>query len=69
MDGNVASGMGMIIVGGMVCFFLVIIMGIYGIVDYFFIKEKFETTELIQPDIQLILNDNKVDTVYIYREP
>lgn len=35
----------------------------------FFIPDTIESEHPIKPEIHLIIKDNKVDTLYIYKEP
>lgn len=61
-------GKGMAIV--VLCIFCVIVFwGGYELVDWLFIDDSIRTTELINPEIELVIKDNVVDTVYVYRKP
>jgi hypothetical protein len=69
MDGNISEGIGMLMVLAAISICSLVILGITNVIDFFFTKDTFETTEIVVPEIKLIIEDNKVDTVYIYREP
>ncbi len=43
------------------------IWGCWELIDYFFIDEVIKSPVLIVPEIELIVKDNIIDTVYIYR--
>lgn len=45
------------------------IWGLWETVDYFFIDHSIKSEVLITPEIELRIKDNKVDTLYIYRQP
>ena len=45
------------------------IWGAWELIDYFFIDEIIESPHLLIPEIKLIIKDNQIDTVYIYRKP
>ena len=38
------------------------------VVDYFWIDQVFTSCEIIIPEIKLIINNNVVDTIYIYKQ-
>lgn len=39
----------------------------YGLIDWFFIEETIRSTKPITPKIELVIKNNFVDTVYVYR--
>ena len=45
------------------------IWGLIGLVDYFFIYDGIKSPTPIKPRIELIIEDNKVDTLYVYDLP
>jgi hypothetical protein len=49
-------------------FFISIIWGSWELIDYFFIDEVIKSDVIIIPEIKLIVKDNIVDTIYIYRQ-
>jgi hypothetical protein len=58
------------------CLFATAIIGVIltiifggGLIYSFFSKDKIESTKPIQPQIELVIEDNKVDTIYVYIEP
>lgn len=36
---------------------------------YFFGDDSIKSEHLIKPQIELVIKDNKVDTLYVYRKP
>lgn len=49
---------------------IMVIWGGWMLVDYFYINDsvkQIESQTLIQPQFQLIIKDNQVDTIYIYK--
>lgn len=42
---------------------------IWGLIDLFFISEDIRSDKPIKPEIELVIKDNKVDTVYVYKQP
>ena len=47
--------------------FILMIWGLWEVIDWLFISDVIKSTEPITPEIELIINDNNVDTLYIYR--
>ena len=45
------------------------VWGVFGIVDWLFIDDVIRVTEPIVPEIELVVNDSVIDTIYIYRTP
>jgi archaellum biogenesis protein FlaJ (TadC family) len=43
------------------------IWGVWELIDWLFIDEVIKSTKPITPEIELIINNNEVDTLYIYR--
>jgi CHASE2 domain-containing sensor protein len=43
--------------------------GFWELIDWLFIDDAIRSTEPLIPDIELVIKDNKVDTVYVYRKP
>lgn len=50
-----------------VALFVFAIWGAWELIDWLFIDEVIKSSEPIKPEIELIINDNEVDTLYIYR--
>ena len=67
MEG-IGKGLGTAIAVLCVCCVLVF-WGGYKLVDWLFIDDAIRTTELIEPEIELVVKNNVVDTVYVYRKP
>ena len=66
MEG-IGKGLGTIVVLCAIC--VLVFWGGYELVDWLFIDDAIRTTELIEPEIELVVKDNVVDTIYVYREP
>ena len=50
-------------------FIILIIWGCWELVDWAFNDHSIESTTLIVPEIKLVVKNNIVDTVYVYRQP
>jgi hypothetical protein len=48
---------------------VLIFWGGYELVDWLFIDDAIRSTTPITPEIELVVKDNVVDTVYVYRQP
>lgn len=60
------NGIGTVIV--LLCVLCVVIFwGGWELIDWLFIDEAIKSRHLIVPEIKLIINNNRVDTLYIYR--
>ena len=46
---------------------LLLIVGLYSIIDYLFIEDKYEVSKPIKPQIKLVTDGKTVDTVYVYK--
>lgn len=44
------------------------IWGAWEVIDYFFIDEVIKSETIITPEIEIIVNNNIVDTIYVYRQ-
>jgi hypothetical protein len=67
MEG-IGKGLGTAIV--FLCVLCVCIFwGGYELVDWVFIDDAIKTTEPIIPELEIIVKDNVVDTLYVYRKP
>lgn len=67
MEG-IGKGLGTVIV--VLCIFCVVVFwGGWELIDWLFIDDVIRTTEPITPEIELVVKDNVVDTVYVYRQP
>ncbi len=66
--GGIGDGMGSAIV--ILCIACVaVFFGGWELIDYFFIDDAIKTTQPIIPKIEIIVKDNVIDTLYVYREP
>ena len=43
--------------------------GCWELIDWLFIDHSIESTTPIVPEIKLVIKNNMVDTIYIYRKP
>lgn len=49
-------------------FIVALIWGCWELIDWLWIDDAIRTTTPINPEIELIIKNNSVDTVYIYRQ-
>lgn len=67
MDGNIASGLGTALIA------LIIIGLIIGAVPAYFVGRSGHNTITspvrIEPEYKLVIKNNKVDTLFVYRRP
>ena len=56
-----------LVVGGL--FIGLVLWGAWELIDLIFIDDAIKTTSPMVPEIELIIKDNKVDTLYVYRQP
>lgn len=45
------------------------VWGCWELVDWLWIDDAIKTTTPIIPEIELIVNENQIDTLYVYRKP
>ena len=50
-------------------FFGLLIVGGYAIIDKYAVDHSIKSHTLIKPEIKLVIEDNKVDTIYVYKQP
>ena len=55
------------LVVGLVSFGLMLMVGLYSLIDYVFIDDTFEVSRPIKPQIKLVTDGKTVDTVYVYK--
>ena len=68
----VGSGMLDGVVSGLITIGILIVVVIWGgweLIDWLFIDDAIKVTEPIVPELEIIVKDNVVDTLYIYRKP
>jgi hypothetical protein len=56
----------------LICLFAFIILAIWGcweLIDWLCIDDAIRSTKPITPEIELVIKNNIVDTVYVYRQP
>lgn len=56
----------LIVVGAII---VALIWGCWELVDWLWIDDAIKTTTPIVPEIELIINENQIDTLYVYRKP
>ena len=61
------DGIGIALIFGLVSFGLLLMVGLYNLIDYVFIDDVFEVTTPIKPQIKLVTDGKTVDTVYVYK--
>ena len=61
------EAIGKVLFIGLVSFGLLLMVGLYSLIDYVFIDDTFEVSAPIKPQIKLVTDGNTVDTVYIYK--
>jgi len=49
--------------------FVLIIWGCWELIDWLWIDHSIESPTLIVPEIKLVVKNNVVDTIYVYRQP
>ena len=57
------------IVEGLIAFGVIIGLAVWGLVslyDYYFVFDGIKSPTPIKPRIELVIKDNKVDTLYVY---
>lgn len=64
--GNINGIVETLITFGIICGLA--IWGIFGLVDYFFIFDGIKSKSLITPKIELVIENNKIDTLYVYEK-
>ena len=52
---------------GLVSFGLLLMVGLYSLIDYVFIDDVVEVSKPIKPQIKLVTDGKTVDTVYVYK--
>lgn len=67
MFDNTFGGLATAFFIGLVSFGLLLIVGLYSLIDYVFVDDVFEVSTPIKPEIKLVTDGKTVDTVYIYR--
>ena len=43
--------------------------GLWEIIDWLWIDDAIRSTKPITPEIELVVKNNTIDTVYVYRQP
>ena len=61
------NGLGTALLIGLISFGLLLMIGLYFLIDYAFIDDEFEVSTPIKPQIKLVTDGKTVDTVYIYK--
>lgn len=55
---------GLIIIGILIC---LILWGSWELIDLLFIDDAIRVSKPIVPELELVVKDNVIDTVYVYR--
>jgi len=50
-------------------FIVLAIWGCWEFIDWLWIDETIRSTKPIKPEIELVVKNNVIDTIYIYRKP
>lgn len=61
------EAIGKVLFIGLVSFGLLLMVGLYSLIDYVFIDDTFEVSAPIKPQIKLVTDGKTVDTVYVYK--
>lgn len=48
---------------------VLIFWGGYELVDWLFVDDSIRSTKIINPEIELVVKNNVIDTIYVYRKP
>ena len=48
---------------------VVVFWGGWELIDWLFIDDAIKTTSPIKPEIEFVIENGKVDTLYVYRHP
>lgn len=63
LDGLVETLVGLGILIGLA------LWGLFGLYDYFFVFDGIKSETPITPRIELVIENNKIDTLYVYEKP
>lgn len=50
-------------------FITLCLWGGWELIDYFFIDDAIKVSKPLVPELEIIVNNNVVDTLYVYRKP
>jgi hypothetical protein len=50
-------------------FIILAIWGCWELIDWLWIDDAIRSTKPITPEIELVIKNNVVDTIYVYRQP
>jgi hypothetical protein len=64
---GIGQGLANILFIALVSVSLLLIVGLYSIINYFFIEDTYEVSAPIKPQIKLVTDGKTVDTVYVYK--
>jgi hypothetical protein len=67
IGGDMLKGLVPLLLMGVVFLFISLFMGSYILVDKLILSNSIESDKLIIPEIKLIIKDNKIDTIYVYK--
>lgn len=70
VGGGMLNGLGTALIVGLISFAIVVVIGIYSVCNFAYIKfygETFKSKNLINPSFRLETDGKNIDTVYIYK--
>lgn len=71
MGGDMFRGVGEMLILGFVAIVLIFVAGIYGIVDYFWLEDKMESSKPVVPEVVIksksVNGKVTADTTYVYK--
>lgn len=71
VGGNMFNGLAELIVAGLIAMGIVVCVGIYATIDYFFLEDKYESSKPVVPEVviksETINGVIKSDTIYVYK--
>lgn len=71
VSGNMFSGIAEMVIAGVIAIVLLLGVGVYSAVDYFFLEDTYESKTILVPDVVVksksVNGVSKVDTTYVYR--
>lgn len=69
MDGSIGKGLGQVF-GCLITSIIVLFIGCVGFGMYaFFRDDSIKSEHPIKPQIELVIKDNEIDTLYVYKKP
>ena len=69
MDSGMFEGLWHVAVVGFIAILLLIGLGAYSVVDYYFIDDYITTEQRLEPILTITKTDKRIDTIYTYKLP